>query len=200
MTDQCSSIAVQKSSITAFAVPWGPFESQSRGAYPRFRNLWIFLGAVPNLRRIRCEPLIRGSFGIVCYEVSTLLYPFKDMEPYQLFHAVIMEGRRPEMPSPKPSGELVTLMTSCWHQDQAQRPSGFEPVLQKLEELLKTLGGDPRDHRRDDFRFRAGTTTTKSPGFGEPQTSAPPFEETRRNVSIRTASTSPLPQDYECGG
>lgn len=106
--------------------------------FPRIMTNFISLSIL-----LLISSAIPCSFGIVCYEVVTGRYPFEDMNVGQVLRAV-SEGRRPNVPEPRPSAELITLMEKCWNQDQAGRPDGFEPVVETLEQMQTQSGGDPR--------------------------------------------------------
>lgn len=126
----------------------------------------------------------------MCYEVSTRSHPFRNMLPHQVMFAVVMECRRPEFPEPRPSQELITLMTTCWHQDQARRPDGFESVVETLEELQSNVGGDPRDSTLDNNQPTQWTDTPEPQLPAKFRPSAPTKVESVTSLSIRTGSTS----------
>ncbi|CAM9809672.1 unnamed protein product, partial [Ectocarpus sp. 12 AP-2014] len=84
------------------------------------------------------------SFGIVCYEVTTRIEPFRGMMPVQVMRAVADMGRRPEIPAgASASPDVIPLMERCWKQDPAQRPEGFMPVVEELGRVVGRVG-DPR--------------------------------------------------------
>lgn len=86
------------------------------------------------------------SFGVVCFEVATRLEPFKELTHTQVTRAVADKGKRPQIPEEaSASPYVVTLMEQCWKQHPADRPDGFEPVVQALSSVVR-LTGDPRSH------------------------------------------------------
>lgn len=140
-----------------------------------------------------CHPLILHSFGVVCYEVSTQLHPYGDLSSTQITFAVA-QGRRPEFSSRRPSKEMISLMTTCWHLDQARRPDGFEPLTEALEDLQSKLGGDPREPTT---RY-----THKQPGSQRPPHVRLPqstYTDSTRILSNWTGNTSATSLESESG-
>lgn len=122
------------------------------------------------------------------------------MQPYQVMFAVMIEGRRPDFPEPRPSQELIALTTRCWHQDQADRPDGFETVIGILEELQTKLGGDPRDSREDDTRH---PRRTSNPGPQGPPGSSLALEthaEAMKNIGTSAGNLSGAQPECKPGG
>lgn len=112
------------------------------------------------------------------------------MQPYQVMFAVMIEGRRPDLTEPRPSQELITLMTGCWHQDQADRLDGFETVVEILEELQTKLGGDPRDSREDDTRHPRRTSTPGPQGFPGASHALTTHAESMKNIATSAGNVS----------
>lgn len=70
--------------------------------------------------------------------------PFKGLKQAQVTRAVADKGKRPEIPEEaSASPDVVPLMEQCWKQDPADRPDGFEPVVQALASVVARVG-DPR--------------------------------------------------------
>ncbi|CAM9400565.1 unnamed protein product, partial [Ectocarpus fasciculatus] len=68
------------------------------------------------------------SFGVVCFEVTTRMKPFKAMNLPQVIKAVAFHGKRPQIPEwASASPDVVPLMEQCWKQDPEHRPEGFGP-------------------------------------------------------------------------
>ncbi len=68
------------------------------------------------------------SLGIVMWELLTCALPFEGLTPYQVI-GQIYSNQRPPIPNPIPSGfpaAYVELITRCWDQDPAQRPTAAE--------------------------------------------------------------------------
>lgn len=87
------------------------------------------------------------SFGVVSFEVATRTEPFKGMNPTQVIMAVALNKKRPEIPEwASASPDVVPLMEQCWKQDPADRPEGFNPVVQALASAVSRVG-DPRTQR-----------------------------------------------------
>lgn len=96
------------------------------------------------------EPLISFcSFGMVCYDITTLRHPFGEMEQDQIVLAVLKRQKMPEFPDARPSQDLITLMGSCWHHDPARRVQSFETIIGTLDELSGQVGRDPREFDED---------------------------------------------------
>nr|PNR58288.1 hypothetical protein PHYPA_005283 [Physcomitrium patens] len=73
------------------------------------------------------------SFGMVCYEVLTGLLPFESegLLPTQEGYDLVIRGLRPTLPDDVELW-MKKLITSCWHQDQSQRPE-FHEIIRILK-------------------------------------------------------------------
>ncbi|CAN0083106.1 unnamed protein product, partial [Ectocarpus fasciculatus] len=86
------------------------------------------------------------SFGVVCFEVATRTLPFKEMDTTQVILTVVFEKGRPQIPEgASVSPDVLRLMEKCWKQEPADRPEGFEPVVETLARVV-SRDGDPRNH------------------------------------------------------
>ena len=80
------------------------------------------------------------SFGIIFWQICSLTTPFAGYN--QKLHAerVVRQGHRPKPDSSWPMS-WVALMTECWSQDRAVRPT-MDAVVSNLEERVKELSED----------------------------------------------------------
>lgn len=77
------------------------------------------------------------SFGMIMWEMFTRKVPFTDLNPHQAALAVIMNDKRPEIPTYVPS-RYSDLIQACWQKDPSARPT-MPHILQTLSQL-KQLG------------------------------------------------------------
>lgn len=68
------------------------------------------------------------AFGIILWEVYTRQEIYEGLSAAQIIAKVAHEGLRPQVPRDCP---WASIMTKCWRQDPAQRPS-FETILSSL--------------------------------------------------------------------
>lgn len=86
---------------------------------------------IKNPRAFWCKADV-FSFAMTCAHLLSLKRPFEDIErPSDLYIAVKIEERRPELPEHCPE-VLVALLTDCWNADPLKRPS-FAEVCTRLE-------------------------------------------------------------------
>lgn len=86
------------------------------------------------------------SFGVLCFEVDAQTEPFQGKRPAHVIRAVLDKGERPQIPEEvSASPDVVPLMNQYWRQDPSERPEGFQPVVQTLEDVVARVG-DPRNH------------------------------------------------------
>jgi hypothetical protein len=86
---------------------------------------------IKNSRAFWCKADV-FSFAMTCAHLLSLKRPFEDIErPSDLYIAVKIEERRPELPQDCPE-VLVALLTDCWNADPLKRPS-FAEVCTRLE-------------------------------------------------------------------
>ena len=71
------------------------------------------------------------SFGVVLWEMTTGIEPFKEYSRKELVREVGEKHIRPEIPTDIPR-DLATLIHNCWNPDRAQRPS-FPTIIDLLE-------------------------------------------------------------------
>lgn len=75
------------------------------------------------------------SFGMIIFELFTREIPFQALNPHQAALAVILEDKRPEIPSFVPP-KFAQLMKECWMRDPKARPS-MPAILRTLAVLKK---------------------------------------------------------------
>ena len=75
------------------------------------------------------------AFGIILWEVLTRLEPYEDKEPMQIVLEVVNNQLRPYTPPELLASPLVPLMTDCWSEQPASRPS-FQQCVARLEKIL----------------------------------------------------------------
>ncbi|CAN0113215.1 unnamed protein product [Ectocarpus fasciculatus] len=139
------------------------------------------------------------SFGIVCFEVTTRMQPFKGMNPTQVVKAVVLEEQRPQIPEgASASPDVVPLMEKCWKQHPVDRPEGFGPVVQTLARVV-SRDGDPRTHNAvavDVTSSPGAQRSVGSPGVGvrtTPETVRDEADASRRAADEESGATVLLP-------
>ncbi|KAK1225235.1 hypothetical protein PQX77_011836 [Marasmius sp. AFHP31] len=78
------------------------------------------------------------AFGCVCYEIYAKQAPFEDVEEYGIYHIVVVENQRPELPRQVPDG-MRRLIKSCWRTEPGSRPKAVDIV----DEIGRVYGGRP---------------------------------------------------------
>ncbi|KAK1231104.1 hypothetical protein PQX77_005793 [Marasmius sp. AFHP31] len=79
------------------------------------------------------------SFGCVCYEIYAKQAAFEDVEEYGIYHIVVVQNQRPELPRRVPNG-MRRLIENCWRTEPGSRP--------KAASIVETIGdmqADPAD-------------------------------------------------------
>ncbi|RLM54370.1 serine/threonine-protein kinase EDR1-like [Panicum miliaceum] len=79
------------------------------------------------------------SYGVILWELCTLLQPWEGMNPMQVVGAVGFQQRRLDIPgSVDPA--VAEIIKRCWQTDPRLRPS-FSEIMAALRPLLKNRGG-----------------------------------------------------------
>jgi serine/threonine protein kinase len=78
------------------------------------------------------------TFGVLCYELMSLVKPYSDMSSEQHDALVFWEGVRPQCPTNWPI-EIRSLLCSCWSEDLQFRPTMKEAQAILQKELPKML-------------------------------------------------------------
>eukprot|EP01113_Clastostelium_recurvatum_P017565 TRINITY_DN2066_c0_g1_i3.p1 TRINITY_DN2066_c0_g1~~TRINITY_DN2066_c0_g1_i3.p1 ORF type:complete len:664 (-),score=136.84 TRINITY_DN2066_c0_g1_i3:76-2067(-) len=73
------------------------------------------------------------SYGVVLWELCTREDPYAGMPTFQIVIAVGQHKMRPVVPPTTPA-EMAQLMTECWNESYADRPS-FSSIVQRLEKM-----------------------------------------------------------------
>ncbi len=73
------------------------------------------------------------AFGCLLFEMLSRRVPWDGLGPAQIRAKVCNESARPEMPLSTPT-PLVKLISACWAQSAAARPS-FSDVANQLKEI-----------------------------------------------------------------
>ncbi|VAI57144.1 probable serine/threonine-protein kinase SIS8 [Triticum dicoccoides] len=77
------------------------------------------------------------SFGVILWELATLLVPWSGLNPMQVVGAVGFQNKRLDIP--KEVDPLVaSIISSCWDNDPSKRPS-FSQLLSPLKKLQRLL-------------------------------------------------------------
>ena len=106
------------------------------------------------------------SFGIMLWEMCSAEKPFVDYTCGKHMQNVVLGGERPPMDSRHTSFwplELQWLMTRCWSEDPAQRPS-FTVIKETIRELLVDRKPEtPAHNSSTGERQRPGVSALISP-------------------------------------
>jgi len=76
------------------------------------------------------------SFGIVVWTIACNKLPFRGFDRSKHHSAVVLGGGRPKLEAGWPPA-FAALLSQCWHQDSAQRPT-FDDVARRLGEMLES--------------------------------------------------------------
>lgn len=84
------------------------------------------------------------AYGVVLWEILVGEFPFADQTTFQVIKA-LSNGERPSIPR-SADPEYARLITDCWQQDPARRPTFMECLsrLEAMYEKARTLA-DPAD-------------------------------------------------------
>ncbi|KAK1216490.1 hypothetical protein PQX77_020885 [Marasmius sp. AFHP31] len=78
------------------------------------------------------------AFGCVCYELYAKRAPFEDVEEYGIYHIVVVQNQRPELPQQVPEG-MRRLINNCWRTEPGSRPKAVDII----DEIGRVYGGRP---------------------------------------------------------
>ncbi|CAL5043622.1 unnamed protein product [Urochloa decumbens] len=86
------------------------------------------------------------SYGVILWELCTLLQPWEGMNPMQVVGAVGFQQRRLDIPgSVDPA--VAEIIKKCWQTDPRMRPS-FSEIMAALRPLLKNMPANQPTRRR----------------------------------------------------
>lgn len=99
------------------------------------------------------HPLPISSFGIILWELLTLLVPFEDVPVVTIIFWVVSQDKRPALPAdlrtqlgdPPGLDEYIHLMQACWARDPAARPT-FSQVAAQLRLIRRKGSGGLTSH------------------------------------------------------
>ncbi|CAL4885329.1 unnamed protein product [Urochloa decumbens] len=77
------------------------------------------------------------SYGVILWELCTLLQPWEGMNAMQVVGAVGFQNRRLDIPD-NIDPAIAEIIVKCWHTDPKLRPS-FADIMTTLKPLLKNL-------------------------------------------------------------
>ncbi|KAG2653961.1 hypothetical protein PVAP13_1NG417600 [Panicum virgatum] len=77
------------------------------------------------------------SYGVILWELCTLLQPWEGMNAMQVVGAVGFQNRRLDIPD-NIDPAIAEIIVKCWHTDPKLRPS-FADIMAALKPLLKNL-------------------------------------------------------------
>ncbi|XP_021314202.1 serine/threonine-protein kinase EDR1 isoform X2 [Sorghum bicolor] len=80
------------------------------------------------------------SYGVILWELCTLLQPWEGMNAMQVVGAVGFQNRRLDIPD-NIDPAIAEIIVQCWHTDPKLRPS-FADIMAKLKPLLKNLASN----------------------------------------------------------
>lgn len=80
------------------------------------------------------------SYGVILWELCTLLQPWEGMNAMQVVGAVGFQNRRLDIPD-NIDPAIAEIILQCWHTDPKLRPS-FADIMAALKPLLKNLTGN----------------------------------------------------------
>lgn len=81
------------------------------------------------------------SFGVILWQICTLMKPFAGMNEATHFQQVVLGGLRPPLDPRLPPG-LSAVLQSCWHANPNLRPSMLT-ARQMLRDVFVAGGGHP---------------------------------------------------------
>ncbi|KAL6861759.1 hypothetical protein ACP4OV_017459 [Aristida adscensionis] len=86
------------------------------------------------------------SYGVILWELSTLLQPWEGMNPMQVVGAVGFQQRRLDIPS-NVDPAVAKIIERCWQTNPRLRPS-FSEIMATLRPLLKNMPANQPSRRR----------------------------------------------------
>jgi serine/threonine protein kinase len=143
------------------------------------------------------------SFGIVLWEIRTLKIPWASSGQWQVMHAVVEEGRRPDLDvAPNPSfewiGEYDQLIEDAWTQEPAKRPK-FERIITRLQSFIDKIAVTHSGRRREveSRGTNEGSSTEVSAAdgarnVGDAKPPVPPFHGTAAVPKEQNKFETPL--------
>jgi serine/threonine protein kinase len=82
----------------------------------------------------RCDVF---SYGVILWELCTLLQPWEGMNAMQVVGAVGFQNRRLDIPD-NTDPAIAEIIAKCWQTDPKLRPS-FADIMASLKPLLKNM-------------------------------------------------------------
>ncbi|KAJ1281014.1 hypothetical protein BS78_04G276100 [Paspalum vaginatum] len=86
------------------------------------------------------------SYGVILWELCTLLQPWEGMNAMQVVGAVGFQNRRLDIPD-NIDPAIAGIILQCWHTDPKLRPS-FADIMATLKPLLKNLTSNQAPRQR----------------------------------------------------
>ncbi|KAG8092748.1 hypothetical protein GUJ93_ZPchr0012g19153 [Zizania palustris] len=86
------------------------------------------------------------SYGVILWELFTLLQPWEGMNPMQVVGAVGFQQRRLDIPA-HVDPTIAEIIKICWQTDPRMRPS-FSEIMSALKPLLKNMPTNQPQRRR----------------------------------------------------
>ncbi|XP_062228548.1 probable serine/threonine-protein kinase SIS8 isoform X3 [Phragmites australis] len=86
------------------------------------------------------------SYGVILWELSTLLQPWEGMNPMQVVGAVGFQQRRLDIPGDVDPA-VAEIIERCWQTDPRLRPS-FSEIMAALRPLLKNMSANQPTRKR----------------------------------------------------
>lgn len=99
------------------------------------------------------------AYGVTLWELAAGEAPFQGLTHMAICHRTVYRGERPAWPEGLPD-EFRQLVSRCWAQDLASRPS-FEVILSELHEMRRGAG------ECKPFQFKNISGTTRSNSFND---------------------------------
>ncbi|KAL0058646.1 hypothetical protein AAF712_014672 [Marasmius tenuissimus] len=73
------------------------------------------------------------AFGCVCYEIYAKRAPFADIEEYRIYHIVVVQNQRPELPREVPDG-MRRVIENCWRAEPGSRPKAAR-IVEEIDRM-----------------------------------------------------------------
>jgi len=107
-----------------------------QGMTPRYTAPEVFSRSRANVTDVPFEIEVKAdiySFAVILYEIITRRKPWEQYSTPSEIESVVLQGHREDLP--KDSNQLNELVSQCWSQNSADRPtSSF--ILQKLRQII----------------------------------------------------------------